>query len=131
MNRIVWFVLLAVAIVSAASCAWTTRHMSPSSGSGPVGATVTIGSDGSVSPKSVTIAPGQVVAFVNKDSHEHLMFSNPHPVHTDCRAVNAVGKLLPGQTRNTGNFESVRACGFHDHGDAGNAALHGSITVAN
>jgi hypothetical protein len=52
-------------------------------------------------------------------------------VHTDCRAMNAVGKLLPGESRNTGNFESVRTCGFHDHGDADNAALHGSITVAN
>ena len=131
MYKIVWLVVLVSALIAVSSCAWVTRKTSPSAGNGPVAATVTIGSDGSVTPKSVTIAPGQIVAFVNKDSKEHLMFSNPHPVHTDCRAINAVGKLLPGQSRNTGNFESVRTCGFHDHGDASNAALQGSITVVN
>ena len=131
MYRIACIFLLGVGVCGGGACAWMTRGMSPSSGTGPVGATVTIGADGAVAPKGVTIAPGQVVTFVNKDSKEHSMFSNPHPVHTDCRAVNAVGKLMPGESRNTANFESVRTCGFHDHGDAQNTALHGSITIAN
>ena len=112
-------------------CAWITRQSAPSPGTGPVGATVTIGEDGAVTPKTVSIRPGQVVTFVNKDAKEHSMFSNPHPVHTDCRSMNAVGKLTPGQSRNTATFQNVENCGFHDHGDADNAALQGTISIAN
>ena len=27
--------------------------------------------------------------------------------------------------------QNVKECGFHDHSDASNAALHGTISVAN
>jgi len=101
---------------------------SPSSGTGPVGATVTITSAG-VSPKSVTINVGEVVTFVNNDSRLHEIDSDPHPAHTDCPPINAVGNLSAGQSRNTGNFTSSRSCGYHDHNDASNTALQGTITI--
>jgi plastocyanin len=122
--------IITIALAVTVGCAWVTHNTSPSSGSGPVGATVTIGANGAVVPKTVTIARGQVVQFVNKDSKDHSMFSDPHPVHTDCRPINAVGKLMPGESRNTGNFENLKTCGFHDHSDPQNASLHGTITIA-
>ncbi|HKY21383.1 MAG TPA: hypothetical protein VJM31_09205 [Vicinamibacterales bacterium] len=131
MYKPISLLLLGIVLSLSIGCAWFTRQASPSAGTGPAGATLTIGADGAIAPKTVTIRPGQVVQFVNKDSKEHLMFSNPHPVHSDCRPINAVGKLLPGESRNTANFEDVKTCAFHDHSDARNTALHGSITVAN
>jgi plastocyanin len=123
-------VVVGVVLAGSLGCAWISRQSSPSAGTGPVGATVTI-ENGAVTPKTVSIHPGQLVTFVNKDAKEHQMFSNPHPVHTDCRPMNAVGKLTPGQSRNTALFQDVKNCGFHDHGDHDNAALQGTISVAN
>jgi hypothetical protein len=57
------------------------------------------------------------------------MSSDPHPVHTDCPAINAVNLLGPGQTKQTGAFPTARTCGFHDHDDPDNAAVKGSIVV--
>lgn len=110
-------------------CATLTQAAAPSSGSGPVGATVTIGPDGSANPKNITIKAGEVVTFVNKDTRPHTMFSTPHPGHSDCPDLNAVGELKPGEMRNTGNFKQARICGFHDHMNSDNDALRGSITV--
>jgi len=106
-----------------------TSPTSPSSGTGPVGATITIGANGAVGPAAVTINVGEVVTFVNNDSRPHDMESNPHPQHTDCPAINAVATLQPGQSRNTGSFTSARTCGFHDHANPDNTALHGTITI--
>jgi len=94
-----------------------------------VGATITIGSNGALSPAAVTINVGEVVTFVNNDSRTHEMASNPHPQHTDCSAMNAVSQLQPGQSRNTGSFTNARTCGFHDHINPSSAALQGTITV--
>jgi plastocyanin len=94
-----------------------------------VGATVTIGSNGAVSPSAVTINVGEVVMFVNNDSRSHDIESNPHPAHTDCPPINAVSTLQPGQSRNTGNFTAARTCGYHDHQNPTSAALQGTITI--
>ncbi|MDQ3349482.1 MAG: hypothetical protein M3545_16145 [Acidobacteriota bacterium] len=107
---------------------------SPSGGggggsAGPSGATVTIGSNGAVSPAQVTINVGQSVTFVNSDTRLHDMTSNPHPSHTDCPPMNAVGNLSPGQTKLTNAFTTARTCGFHDHGNPENTALQGSVTI--
>lgn len=107
---------------------------SPSGGggggsAGPSGATITIGSNGAVSPAQVTINVGQSVTFVNSDTRLHDMTSNPHPSHTDCPPINAVGSLSPGQTKLTTAFTTARTCGFHDHGNPENTALQGSITI--
>lgn len=121
--------LVVLGIVLSSCGGSSSSPTSPSSGTGPVGATITIGSNGAVTPSTVTINVGEVVAFVNNDSRPHEMASNPHPAHTDCPAINAVSQLQPGQSRNTGNFTTARSCGFHDHSNPDSAALQGTITV--
>jgi hypothetical protein len=68
-----------------------------------------------VTPKIVEVALGARVLFVNNDTREHTMGTDPHPDHTDCPVINQVGLLKPGESRETGNFVIIRACGFHDH----------------
>jgi hypothetical protein len=57
------------------------------------------------------------------------MSSNPHPEHTDCPEINQVGFLQPGQSRQTGNLNTARTCGFHDHNQDSNTALQGTIRI--
>ena len=92
----------------------------------PPAATITITASG-VSPKSVTINIGGRVRFVNNDTVDRNMGSDPHPDHTDCPPLNAVGILKPGESRDTGNLVIVRTCGFHDHDDSNNTSLYGTI----
>lgn len=127
---------LGVALVVAVG-ACGSGSSSPSSPSSPIptatpppggAATFTIVS-GLVSPKQVEINVGQRVAFVNNDTSAHEIASNPHPVHTDCPAINEVGGLAPGTARLTGAFTVARTCGFHDHGQPDNASLQGTIII--
>jgi plastocyanin len=92
-------------------------------------ATITIGADGRVSPSSVTIAPGGRVTMVNNHNRAHDMSSNPHPEHTQCPEINQIGFLNPGQSRTSGNFNTARSCGFHDHNEDTNTALQGTIII--
>ena len=92
------------------------------------GSTITIETSG-VTPKNLQVAPGAQVTFVNNDSLNHEMTSDPHPEHTDCPAINQVGVIVPGQTKQTGNLNTARTCGYHDHSDAQNPAWQGRITV--
>jgi plastocyanin len=125
-----------------ASCGGGGSPTSPSGGSGSGGAggtggggtggttaTITIGTDGRVTPSSVTVTPGSRVTFVNNHNRPHDMSSDPHPEHTDCPEINQVGFLQAGQSRATGNLNSVRRCGFHDHNEPSNAALAGTIVI--
>jgi plastocyanin len=82
-----------------------------------------------VSPRAVTIAAGGRVTFVNNDNRPHEMNSDPHPAHTDCPAINDVGFLAAGQTRATGNLNTPRTCGFHDHNRNADTSLQGTITI--
>ena len=97
-------------------------------GPGPSGATITIGSGG-VSPSSVSITVGQSVTFVNNSGSTHEMDSDPHPQHTDCPQINAVGTIGNGQTKLTNAFTTARTCGFHDHLQDTNNSLKGTITI--
>jgi plastocyanin len=90
--------------------------------------TITITSAG-VDKKQVEIPVGGRVAFVNNDASSHEMSSDPHPTHTNCPPLNQVGALAPGRTGTTGAFTTAGTCGFHDHGQPGNANLQGSIVV--
>jgi plastocyanin len=90
---------------------------------------VTIASGGVVSPKEITVPPGTRVLFVNNDARRHDMASDDHPDHLECPAINQVGVLLQGQSRETGNLNVLRTCGFHDHEDADNNNLKGRIVV--
>ena len=67
--------------------------------------------------------------FINNDTRAHDMYSNPHPEHTDCIEINQVGHLDPGQQRETGNLNTIRSCGFHDHMQDQNRALQGTIVI--
>ena len=94
----------------------------------PMTATITITSTGA-SPRSVTIAAGGRVTFTNNDSRTHEMNSDPHPEHTTCPAINDVGFLSVGQSKTTGNLNTVRTCGFHDHNQPSNTSLTGTIVI--
>ena len=92
------------------------------------GSTITITSSG-VSPKSLLVSPGTQVTFVNNDSRNHEMNSDQHPDHLDCTAINTVGLIVPGQSKQTGNLNTVRTCGYHDHVLFTNTSLQGTITI--
>jgi plastocyanin len=126
--------MTAALVVAAASCGGSDSSPSGGGGGGGGGTppnpatTFTITSSG-VSPKTLTVARGTQVTFTNNDTRPHDMSSDPHPDHTDCREINDVGFLSPGQSRQTGNLNTPRVCGFHDHNDAFNTALQGTITI--
>ena len=107
----------------------TTTTPPPTSGGNPTTATITIGSNGVVNPASVTIAPGGRVTFVNNHTRAHDMSSDPHPEHNECPEINQAGFLSPTQSRTTGNLNTVRTCGFHDHGEPSNRDLQGRIII--
>jgi hypothetical protein len=90
--------------------------------------TITITSGG-VNPRSIAVARGSQVMFVNNDSRRHDMESDPHPEHTDCPEINSVGVLNVGQSRQTGNLNTARTCGFHDHENSNSSSLKGMITI--
>jgi plastocyanin len=90
--------------------------------------TITITANG-VSPVSLTVMRGAQVTFVNNDSRPHEMNSDPHPTHGDCPEIDAVGFLSPGQSKQTGNLNTVRTCRYHDHNQPSNVSLQGTIVV--
>jgi hypothetical protein len=57
------------------------------------------------------------------------MTSDDHPDHMECPALNQVGVLTPGQSRESGNLNVVRTCGYHDHDNPTDANLQGRITI--
>ena len=92
-------------------------------------ATITISASGVASPNAVTITQGGRVTFVNNDSRSHDMSSDPHPSHEDCPPLNQVGFLSAGQSKTSGNLNTVRVCGFHDHNQPASTGLQGRITI--
>ena len=100
----------------------------PAGAPAPAAFTVTITATGA-SPREFSVPLGSRVAFVNQDSRTHEMMSAPHPLHTDCPEINAVGTLNAGQTRTTGAFAVRKACGFHDNLRDGDTTLRGMILV--
>jgi plastocyanin len=106
----------------------STTSTSTTTSTTPNSATITITSAG-VNPSTVTIAVGGQVTFVNNDSAAHDMQSDPHPEHTDCPALAQVGFLNPNQSRTSGNLNTARTCGYHDHNQAEVAKWKGRIVV--
>ena len=90
--------------------------------------TITIANN-AVSPKTLTVARGSRVTFVNSDTQSHDMQSDPHPTHTDCPEINQVGFLNAGQNRQTGVLNTARTCGYHDHNRDMVESLRGTITI--
>ena len=81
----------------------------------PATPTVTITSAG-VSPREVSVAAGGRVTFVNNDAIPHDVAGGPDPATPDCREIDAVGFLTPGQSRQTAPLPTARTCEYHDHG---------------
>lgn len=133
-KKFVWGLSSAGAVaVLLAACGGSSTAPSGGGGNGGGGGgtsttTITITSAG-VSPKTITVVQGTQVTFTNNDSRNHDMFSNPHPEHTDCPEINAVGFITPGQTKQTGNLNTVRTCGYHDHNLNTVTSLQGTITI--
>jgi plastocyanin len=119
----------ASALLLITSCGGDDGPTAPSGGGtgGPIAATITITASG-VSPRTVTVAAGSRVTFVNNDSRPHEMNSDPHPEHTECTEIN-VGDIQAGASRTTQNLTRVRTCGFHDHNQPTVTALQGTITI--
>ncbi len=92
--------------------------------------TITLTSSGA-SPQTLRVNTGQRVMFVNNDSRMHEMLSVPHLLHTDCPALNDVGSLSPGASRQTGTLSEARSCGFHDHLNPDDQRFRGQILVGN
>jgi plastocyanin len=90
--------------------------------------TITIANN-TVSPANITVARGSQVTFVNNDNRSHDMQSDPHPEHTDCPELMQVGFLNPGQSRSSGNLNTAKTCGYHDHNLDTVASLKGKITI--
>jgi plastocyanin len=82
-----------------------------------------------VSPKELQVPVGSRVTFVNNNSRAHDLESDPHPFHIDCPAINAVGFIRPGESKQTGVFGVERTCSYHDHLQDTNRALRGTIVV--
>ena len=121
-------IVLGVVLLAAGFACGGSDSAPSGSGGTATGPTITITSSG-VNPKTVTVAPGTQVTFVNRDNRPHFMASDPHPFHEDCPEINSVGPLNPGQQRQTGNLNTVRRCGFHDHDNPTNTGLQGSIVI--
>jgi len=81
-----------------------------------------------VIPNTGTVGAGGTVRFVNGDISPHQPASDPHPTHTLCPELN--GPVL----QSGGTFDAVmgagpKSCGFHDHVDALNASMTGTVAV--
>ncbi len=82
-----------------------------------------------ICPSTLTVTRGTQVTVVNADSRTHEMDSDPHPEHTDCPELNQIGFLNPGQSRISGNLNTARKCGMHDHSSPDTASLKATITI--
>ena len=66
-------------------------------------------------PRRLIVAVGDRVTFINNDTHPHDIAGGPDPATPDCREIDAVGFLAPGQSRQTAPLPVARECDFHDH----------------
>ena len=105
-----------IRLAAAIALSLVTACDSSPSAPGAAEATITITANG-VTPKAVRIKAWNYVRFVNSDTRPHTMVSDPIDAHTDCPALNRVGILQPGETKDSGTLTLTGTCGFHDHDD--------------
>jgi plastocyanin len=129
------FVVAGAMAVLLVACGGGSSGTSPSPSPSPTptpppsgGTTITITTTG-VSPVTLTVSRGTQVTFVNNDVRIHDMQSNPHPEHTDCPELAQVGFLSPGQSKQTGNLNISKTCGYHDHELSSDAKWQGKIII--
>ncbi len=66
-------------------------------------------------PRQLIVGVGERVMFINNDVQPHDIAGGPDPATPDCREIDAVGFLVPGQSRQTAPLPVARTCDFHDH----------------
>jgi plastocyanin len=66
-------------------------------------------------PQELSVSVGTRVTFVNNDVQPHDIQGGPDPAHPDCREIDAVGFLVPGQSKQTLALPTTRTCDYHDH----------------
>lgn len=66
-------------------------------------------------PRQLVVAVGERVTFINDDVQPHDIAGGPDPATPDCREIDAVGFLAPGQSRQTAPLPVARSCDYHDH----------------
>ncbi len=123
-----------VLVLVLAACGGSGRGPgAPDPAAAPPGApaatfTVTLTATGA-SPRELRVPLGSRVTFVNQDTRSHQMMSDPHPLHTDCPEINAVGTIDRGESKLTAPLAATKSCGFHDNNRDGDASLRGLILV--
>lgn len=121
---------IALATACGGNSTSTAGNTSPSTGCTPSSNPATfVIMNNAVCPTTLTIAVGGQITMSNQDSRTHQMYSDPHPEHTDCPELNQIGFLNSGQSLQSGNLNTIRSCGFHDHGDPNNNALKGTVVI--
>ena len=131
MMRLICAVLAAVSVIGCgggSSAPSTPTTPTPTNSTSDI-ATITIGTDGRVSPSTVTIPRGGRVTMVNNHNRAHEMASDPHPEHNDCPELNQIGFLQSGQSRTSGNLNTARTCRFHDHQLFNDDGLKGTVVI--
>lgn len=133
---VVGLVMIALLVLQFGACGGGSTPVTPTPTPSPTptptptpgGTTFTIANN-AVSPRELTVARGTRVTFTNNDNRPHDMNSDPHPEHTDCREMDSVGFLPPGQSAQTAPLNTARTCGFHDHNQDFVEALKGRIII--
>ena len=85
--------------------------------------------NGTICPQTITVARGSQLTIQNLDPINHDMNSDPHPEHTDCTELNQIGNLQTNQSRISGNLNTARRCGMHDHINPDRVSLKATITI--
>jgi len=75
-------------------------------------------------PNNLVIKLGDTVTWTNQDSLNHIVASNPHPVHTDLPGFES-GTLRPGDSY-TYTFNKEGAWSYHCHL---HSTMTGTVTV--
>ncbi len=57
-------------------------------------------------PRQLIVAVGGQVTFINNDTQPHDIAGGTDPANPDCREIDAVGFLSPGQSRQTARCQS-------------------------
>lgn len=93
----------------------TQRAAQPTTGSEQNKNTTTVEYNGQgFNPKSITVKSGATVTWVNKDTDQLWVASNPHPTHTDYPGFDALKGIPTGETYSF-TFTKVGKWGYHNH----------------
>ncbi len=86
--------------------------------------------DSGPSPKSLEIASGDTVKFVNTGTRPYWMASGIHPTHNLCPGFDAVHSLVHNEEYSyTFNFEAPKICPYHNHVDPTSDMIKGTINI--